>query len=67
MEVVVGSGPAGVACAKTLLVSAAKFAHLFSVPFEDWLVQLDAEVVHTITLDLRAGDPPVRWHLVKLR
>jgi hypothetical protein len=48
-------------------VNSQKFAGLFSVSFEDWLTQLDAEMVQTVTLNLRAGEGPVQWRLVRLR
>ena len=50
-----------------VLVSAQKFPILIPTPFDDWLAGIHGEIIQTIPLNLRAGQPPVNWLLVKLR
>jgi hypothetical protein len=49
-----------------VLVGPQKFAQLFSVPFKDWLAGLNATVVQSIALDLRADHAEAPWQLVEL-
>jgi hypothetical protein len=50
-----------------ILVSSDKFEIMKREPFPEWLKRLDAEVVRTISLDLRASMGPIDWYLVKLK
>jgi hypothetical protein len=48
-------------------VNEEKFTMLFPGTFEAWLDRIRAEQLQTISLQLRAGQGPVAWHLVRLR
>jgi hypothetical protein len=38
----------------------------FNCPLDDWLKQMNAQVVAKIPLDLRASTGPLDWYLVRL-
>ena len=48
-------------------VNPERYARFFQMPFDEWLRQMNAEVVQTLPLTLRAGDKTVSWQLVRLR
>jgi hypothetical protein len=49
-----------------ILVRGEAFGKWFSGSLDDWLKQMDAQVVREIPLDLRAAQGPMDWYLVKL-
>jgi hypothetical protein len=50
-----------------ILVNPDGFETFFQSSPAQWLAQMDAEVVQTISLRLRAADPASDWLLVRLR
>jgi hypothetical protein len=50
-----------------VLVSGPKFPSLFHISLDDWLSKMNGEIIQTIPLNLRAGEPAAPWHLVRLR
>ncbi|MGC3957994.1 MAG: hypothetical protein QM813_08665 [Verrucomicrobiota bacterium] len=50
-----------------VLVTTERFSARFQKTFVEWLSEMDGEVLATWSLKLRAGQPAVDWHLVKLR
>ena len=50
-----------------VLASPNGFEDYFNRPLAQWLVEMDAEVVQTISLRLRAADPAQDWCLIRLR
>src|SRR5207249_8273565 len=49
-----------------VLISDEKFRSQFRQPFEEWLAQMRGHVVHAIRLQLRAGQGPADWKLVRI-
>ena len=49
-----------------ILVKGEAFGKWFPAPMEDWLKKINARVVKTIPLHLRAATGPADWYLVKL-
>jgi hypothetical protein len=49
-----------------VLVGKQKFVQLFSEPFDSWLTRVNGSVVSSFRLNLRAGDPPSEWVVVRL-
>ena len=50
-----------------ILVGDSAFNVYFNSPLNDWLKKMNAQVVQTIPLTLRASAGPRDWHLVKLQ
>jgi len=50
-----------------VLVSAYAFKQVFGEPFDPWLAKIDADVIQTMRLELRATRGPADWCLVRLR
>ncbi|HXC98633.1 MAG TPA: hypothetical protein VN048_04775, partial [Verrucomicrobiae bacterium] len=42
------------------------FSQLFTEPFDSWLARVDGKVVSTFVLNLRAGNKPTEWVVVRL-
>ena len=49
-----------------VVVRGEAFGKWFSGSMDDWLKQMDAQVIRTIPLNLRAAQGPMDWYLVKL-
>ena len=49
-----------------ILVKGEAFGKWFPAPMDDWLKKINARVVKTISLQLRAAAGPTDWYLVKL-
>jgi len=49
-----------------ILVSGDAFKKHFADSLDDWLKNMNAQVVQTISLNLRASQGPMDWYLVKL-
>lgn len=47
-------------------VSGDRLEKLFLVPIGKWLAQFHGQIIHTVSLNLRASSDPVPWHLVRL-
>jgi hypothetical protein len=54
----------GIGC---VLLQAEKLKMLFHQSLEEWLTQNDGKILSTISLTLRAGQPPADWLLVRMR
>lgn len=54
----------GIQC---ILASSVVLTQHWQISLEDWLRQVDGEVVSQIPLNLRAGAGPKEWYLVRLR
>ncbi len=52
---------------RTVVVSSDGFEAWMRRPFDQWLREMDAERITTITLQTRAGRAPWAWHIVRLR
>jgi hypothetical protein len=52
---------------KYIWVNDEKFAMLFKGTVAAWLEKIRADRLQTISLQLRAGEGPIPWHLVRLR
>ena len=50
-----------------ILLNPDGFESFFRCPLAQWLIQMDAEMVQTISLRLRAAEPAQDWCLVRLR
>ena len=50
-----------------ILVSSQAATNHFSQPFDSWLKEINADVLHRIPLELRGSTPPVEWLLVRRR
>lgn len=50
-----------------VLVGQMRFRQIFSESFDHWIARMDAEVVQTLSLNLRAADGPSPWCIVRLR
>jgi hypothetical protein len=49
-----------------VLVSKIKFAQLFNESFDSWLTRINGTVVSSFRLNLRAGEAPSEWVVVRL-
>ena len=49
-----------------ILVKGEMFRNWFPESFDDWLKKMNAQIVKTISLNLRASVGPTAWYLVKL-
>jgi hypothetical protein len=49
-----------------VVVGRKKFSQLFDEPFESWLSRVNGKVVSRFALDLRAGEGPAEWLVVRL-
>jgi hypothetical protein len=52
---------------KYVLVSSSIMLQVWNVSLDEWLVRNNGEVVQRLSLELRAGNGPTDWCLVKLR
>ena len=50
-----------------ILVGTEKFPLVFRISFDNWLAKLNARVIQSIPLDLRAGTEGAPWKLVELQ
>ena len=50
-----------------VLASSYALSHNWQLPPDDWLKQVDGEIVQRLNLELRAGSGPKEWLLVKIR
>ena len=50
-----------------ILVKPEAYAKVFHAPFDEWLKELNGEVIQSVSLPLRAATTPLPWQLIHLR